>query len=912
MPRFCIPRQCLPLAALQLGNGPDGSEGPYPRFFSAHIAPLEESIDGQSEHSLSSLLIAEASIQGNGLYAIERVEAGLHTLVKLAETIKLRDIQRFQPSATSFKDSKQTVDNRALASQDDAWWNSIRVPRRDFKRRNLEGNIKSRVLLQVPSEVNPSLGESLTHLPSLNQCIGEQRHIREVQPMIAVERAQDEDKLQGPEAVFATIRTQYREALYVSKTSLAYFAKGPLARARGIFISSEDGPFSSNLLIEQLSAGLLPFTVMDKKYRETVPNIVRELPAVLHEKEDCELYLVPLRNKAKKSKTDKVNKSGLHPGEQIDIARWWLTSDCSDFSDGETSSHAELLKSRVSKLRERETQAQIILALEIIAMEQRKKDAFEPSMPQDADAYQDKQIEKRKKAKKSLDPKTLLEMMLDRLCIWQSMAADERSLTPHSKSVKPQSARNDSGNTSYDGLKNFCIDVIVPFYSSRLPDLTASICKKLGAPTPPSPARPSGSDSLRGPGSKVVKPGAAIRRPPVTKRPRKTLERVLTESKIRPSPRSRSNSTAAPPSLHRSITESALPSLKREHSEQSLVSIPPNRAPSIHVQKRYSQREVDLCSAAAAATEAKLKRRAVVEQELKGAIAAMKKPNARMAVKELIEASEERKKVTEKGRKRKSEPVRNPFAGGLGVQVMATPMKSRTRGLLQRPGLPRMAATQPLPFLGAPEREVEEAELEEIPQSSVERVSESIMKPSVRRDDAHHRGIEHTPTKGSARLTSNGLAPASRGALHRSFTTPSVCRQTRRPSISSIANPRLGRPSLPTSTPRRAPALPTAFATPSKPASMLKVTPLRRSVSDLRAESPKTESHAVGETPQKEASRRSDDSYNYASGTVALDKDCLASSPPVSAPTTVEPLENEKDIYAALGWDNDIGDDLLM
>ena len=57
--------------------------------------------------------------------------------------------------------------------------------------------------------------------------------------------------------------------------------------------------------------------------------------------------------------------------------------------------------------------------------------------------------------------------------------------------------------------------------------------------------------------------------------------------------------------------------------------------------KRYSQREVDLHTTSQA-NEAKLKKKSRVEQELRGAIAALKKPNPRMAVKELVEDAERR------------------------------------------------------------------------------------------------------------------------------------------------------------------------------------------------------------------------------------------------------------------------------
>lgn len=94
------------------------------------------------------------------------------------------------------------------------------------------------------------------------------------------------------------------------------------------------------------------------------------------------------------------------------------------------------------------------------------------------------------------------------------------------------------------------------------------------------------------------------------------------------------------PSLSRSATDSAVPNLKRETSDTSLSAVPLNRL-NIQKSKRYSQREVDL-NAVSQAAENRLKKKASVEQELKGAIAALKKPNPRMAVKEFVEAAEKR------------------------------------------------------------------------------------------------------------------------------------------------------------------------------------------------------------------------------------------------------------------------------
>lgn len=108
-----------------------------------------------------------------------------------------------------------------------------------------------------------------------------------------------------------------------------------------------------------------------------------------------------------------------------------------------------------------------------------------------------------------------------------------------------------------------------------------------------------------------------------------------------------------PATLARSATDSALPRFKRELSEIAMASIPASR-PSLRDSKRYSQREVDL-TAVSQATQAKLQKKAAIEQELQGAIAAMKKPNPRMAVKELVEASEKRAAVGVKSRSKPPE-----------------------------------------------------------------------------------------------------------------------------------------------------------------------------------------------------------------------------------------------------------------
>ena len=157
--------------------------------------------------------------------------------------------------------------------------------------------------------------------------------------------------------------------------------------------------------------------------------------------------------------------------------------------------------------------------------------------------------------------------------------------------------------------------------------------------------------------------------------------------------------------------------------------------------RRYSQREVDLRTTKDV-TEAKVKKKAQIEQELQGAIAALKKPNARMAVKEIVEAAE--KRAGDSRSRKPLNPKRNPFA----THVVASPSKDRQKNA---PLLPRR--TQSAAY---------EAYLDEIPPSSVFKVPDSTVK-AVRLPKTLSRThavkavttceIEQTPTRGSARFT---------------------------------------------------------------------------------------------------------------------------------------------------------------
>ena len=282
-------------------------------------------------------------------------------------------------------------------------------------------------------------------------------------------------------------------------------------------------------------------------------------------------------------------------------------------------------------------------------------------------------------------------------------------------------------------------------YGARLPDKSTSLCQKLGALKDSSPKRPVLVKSVSASVSSV-KPGAVISRQPPRK-PRQTLERVLTDAK--PTHRRQM------PSLSRSATEPMLPQLKREVSDTSLASIPLNR---VALSKRYGQREVDL-RAASQATEAKLKKKATIDKELQGAIAALKKPNPRMAVKELIDAAE--KRASDSRSRKPKNPVRNPFAQNM--QIMATPIKDKRRGSFAGlPQPPKLGDTAP-----TSQDEVPLSSITKVPCSATKPTGRSTLAPSTALPTANKQtyDVEQTPCRGPSRFFSR--YPSS-------FITPSL------------------------------------------------------------------------------------------------------------------------------------------
>ncbi|KAL8939024.1 MAG: hypothetical protein Q9211_002930 [Gyalolechia sp. 1 TL-2023] len=629
---------------------------------------------------------------------------------------------------------------RPCLDKTDRWWrNFIANERRESPCMELRvgaGHLQKIFDLAKPGYVSKKPVKEVPLVQPADVAGADSNDFHETQPQNPFQLPTEQPS-QVPDDLLRTIKTQYVQSLYKSRASLAYFVKGPLSRARAAFSDSSNLAASPQHLVEYLRTLIIPLNLLDKKYRETLPALVTGFSNSTVSEGERIGVAAKLPKDSRKPKKDKIGKTGLYPQEEANIQQWWLDRLVSVPACTSAGLRDEAIKATLLQQRTREIYLQIILILEVLALE-RVLPVSSVEKTSD-DLGESHQPRKKQKLKKQQDLGMLLDLSVDKLCIWQSMVIEENKASEKSSGTEAVSKTPDTGP-----LREFCVDVVLPFYDARLPEASRTLCKKLGGPLPHSATRPAlkktASSTLR-----LQKPGAAVKRPP-SREARRTLERVLTDEKT---------SRRPTPALRRSATDNSLPNLKREPSDMPLSSLPLNRS-TFHKSNRYSQREVDL-TAVSQAAEAKAKKKAHVEQELQGAIAALERPNPRMAVKEFVEAAD-RRAAGAKSRKSKN-PVRNHFARG--IQIMATPSANRRKDVFHRlhSQPPQAPATYP--------------EVEEIPPSSCMHVPASTTK--ARTDEVAEYGVdmvrqrltpvvEQTPTRGRSKSAHVQFAPESRSA----------------------------------------------------------------------------------------------------------------------------------------------------
>lgn len=464
-PLMLLPREHLPLAALDLSM-PHGDLSAS-RFYESRIKILE--LEGR----LGSNLLLARSETKRIVYAIERQDDGLYTLCKLGSWADMGVLAR---CATVI--CHQRLRSDEPVSQTAASSLPLTTPQlhKENKKRRLaieeiQSLVKKRARSQSVATVPPG-NQSQPVRPEANPPVEQSAAIekpsdsktptpQESTPSTA-QHASPEGSASQPtaETIFGNIRNSYVEALYHSMGSLAYFAKGPLSRARAAFHLDCESNLDMNDLLDFLKSLAMTTVVIDKKYRETIPAIIANMKIMIEDSDNGD-------NKTKKRKTKKMKlgKDGLYPHEAEHICRWWRANK-PPVSEHKSVTQDEV-KYHVSSLRRRETQLQMIIIMEILALEPltRPRDTIEDSQlpgieSQAAPCQTAADVPVKKRSKHNFP--VLLDVHADRLCIWQSTTPDEMKALAETQVHSQGHAADRSERSNSDPLKDFCVDIILP------------------------------------------------------------------------------------------------------------------------------------------------------------------------------------------------------------------------------------------------------------------------------------------------------------------------------------------------------------------------------------------------------------------------------------------------------------------
>jgi DNA replication regulator SLD3 len=182
---------------------------------------------------------------------------------------------------------------------------------------------------------------------------------------------------------------------------------------------------------------------IDKKYRETIPDIIKKVQNHAQASDDE----TGPRAKKRKVKRMRLRKDGLYPREEEQVRKWWsahrpqLTAE-----DSMTTAVPAETRLQISCLRSRETQLQMILILEILALEPLRhvEDAKESGLPRldNDEAAGDSSREASTKKRSKHNFPVLLDVHADRLSIWQTTALDEVKLFDESQAGQAREAQD--------------------------------------------------------------------------------------------------------------------------------------------------------------------------------------------------------------------------------------------------------------------------------------------------------------------------------------------------------------------------------------------------------------------------------------------------------------------------------------
>ncbi|KAI2466134.1 DNA replication regulator SLD3-domain-containing protein [Annulohypoxylon bovei var. microspora] len=679
-PLMLLPREHLQLSYLDLSSPYGNFE--YSRSFESNVKILD--LEGRFG-SRPVVLIARLE-SDKSIYALERQKGGLYTICHIGSWVDLQDLEKAATVSLP-----QLLEKKTSTSKDPHTLPPLTTPQlhHDTKKRRLaiealESIVKKPVRprsASTTSQLIPPTGPPTPDQTGAESQVESARILRDELPTGVLETqgesqvakaSEIDDSLSAPTAgaIFENIRNQYFDSLYHSMGSLGYFAKGPLSRARAAFHLDCDSNLEMNDLVGFLKSLAMTTAQIDKKYRETIPDIISKMKPMFQDSDDEQANAKTKKRKAKKMK---LGKDGLYPMENDRIKKWW-DSRKPQFKDDEdmTTNEPHETKLQVAWLRSRETQLQMIIILEILALEpsvtsRNDEDSQLPGLPgldEPAPEVSKSTSSKKRSGRNNLP--VLVDIHADRLCIWQSTALDGvKFLSAGRESQEPNTQK------SLDPLKDFCVDIIVPFFSARLPEKCDSISRKLGGPLMmPPPPKPK-AKKLEPIVKSKPKPGSVAKRPVVSKSSKSsgTLEKVLS----RESEKHRRSMSRGPSGVIALMRSASTPMLKRETSEPlSLKNIP--RADSA-TSREKAPRPLTAAPPKRRSDEEKAKKEALVQAELHDAISTLRRPNREVVGKDIAEAAERRANTSLSQLKKAKKPTQ--YTRPHDSIVKATPVGKR-------------------------------------------------------------------------------------------------------------------------------------------------------------------------------------------------------------------------------------------
>ncbi|PWW75998.1 hypothetical protein C7212DRAFT_194827 [Tuber magnatum] len=300
-PAVALPRSFVPLQWLA---------GTPSRLFSfANNLPVLE-VPGK-------ILVAKVDGERQ-LAAVEKVRDGVYAIFKLSTQLKMRDVRKTVALARKAPHEPPNLgfDGVGDGRLGGEWWSHLRIS---------DCTVKD--LLSSPDPIGTLTMGSPDSEPLRGNQASLQTPTRALPPPSpGIEALAKEPASPTLSDILENTRKQYFKTLYIAKTSLAYFAKSTLSRARVAMRgdSSELPTAPSEELIIFLQSMLLPFEKMDIKFRSTIPQIALE---------------------------EKVQENEvLRAGEEEYVQEWRSAS----FQDGLVRASDQWLKRRVEELKIRE------------------------------------------------------------------------------------------------------------------------------------------------------------------------------------------------------------------------------------------------------------------------------------------------------------------------------------------------------------------------------------------------------------------------------------------------------------------------------------------------------------------------------------------------------------------------------